>query len=81
VARARGTGEEIVVDESCLVAFQNTLGMDVRFAGGCATVVCGGEGFLNTVLKGPGLVILESFSIKKLRDLFKVSVLVAAEAA
>jgi uncharacterized protein (AIM24 family) len=43
---------------------------DVRLAGGCATVCVGGEGIFNTVLKGPGLVILESMSVKKLRKLF-----------
>lgn len=44
--------------------------MDVRLAGGCATVFLGGEGLFNVVLRGPGLVVLESLSIRKLRKLF-----------
>ena len=42
----------------------------MRLAGGCATVCVGGEGLFNMVLQGPGLVILESMSIRKVRKLF-----------
>jgi uncharacterized protein (AIM24 family) len=43
----------------------------VRLAGGCYTVFAGGEGAFNLIMTGPGLVILESLSIRRLRKLFQ----------
>ena len=36
------------------------------WSGGCAMCCCAGEGFTNTVLTGPGLVIVQSMSIERI---------------
>jgi hypothetical protein len=42
----------------------------VKMTGGCTTVLAGGEGLFNLEVTGPGLVILESLSFRRLRKLF-----------
>jgi len=37
-------GEEIIVDTNSVVAVSNTVSVDVRQAGTCKAVCCGGEG-------------------------------------
>jgi uncharacterized protein (AIM24 family) len=63
-------GEEIVVDGNSFVACSMSVKVDARRSGTCATMLCGGEGMFNTALKGPGLVILCSLPMDKLRKLF-----------
>lgn len=63
-------GEEICVDTAAVVAVATTVRVDVKMTGGCSTMCCGGEGLFNTTLKGPGLVVLTSMSIEKIRRLF-----------
>jgi uncharacterized protein (AIM24 family) len=60
-------GESLVVDTESVVAFSETVNYEVRTAGSCFAMCCGGEGFFNTVLTGPGLVILQSMTVNKLR--------------
>lgn len=67
LTRKLEANETIVVDESSLVAFQDSVKMDIRAAGGCCTMCCGGEGMFVTTLKGPGLVIIQSMSFEKYR--------------
>jgi len=63
-------GEVIVADSDAVLAFADTVGVDVKAAGNCFTTMCGGEGLFNTVLTGPGTVYLQSMPIEKLRRLF-----------
>lgn len=63
-------GESIIVEGDSLVACSTTVKCDAVFSGSCGTMCCGGEGFFNTALEGPGLVILASLPIDKLRKLF-----------
>lgn len=63
-------GETIVVDTTAVVALEPTVEVDVRCVGGCFNCICMGEGAFNTTLTGPGLVILASLPIEKLRKLF-----------
>ena len=63
-------GEVIVADSDAVLAFSDTVGVDVKTAGNCFTMCCGGEGMFNTVLTGPGTVYLQSMPIEKLRRLF-----------
>lgn len=63
-------GEIIVVDTVAVVALEPTVEVDVRCVGGCANFCCMGEGVFNTTLTGPGLVILSSMPIDKLRRHF-----------
>lgn len=60
-------GEKMILDNSALVAFEKGVKYDVRQTGGCLMCCCGGMGLFNVVLTGPGLVIVQSLSIEKLR--------------
>jgi len=59
-------GEQIVCDGSSIVGMMDTVQVEVRAAGSGMAMMCAGEGVFNTVLTGPGLVILESLPIGKL---------------
>lgn len=63
-------GEELVVDTNSLVAMDTTVTVDVKRTGGFGTICCGGDGVFNTALRGPGLVVLSSMPLEKLRNLF-----------
>jgi len=62
--------EEIVVDGASFVACSMSVTCDAKRSGGLSTICFGGEGMFNTALKGPGLVILCSLPVDKLRQLF-----------
>ena len=62
-----GDGEKIIIDTQSLVAWDDTVDMDVRLAGNCFAICCAGEGMFNTVMTGPGRVIIQSMSIEKFR--------------
>lgn len=63
-------GEEIVVDTRSVVAVSSSVAVDVVRSGTCGAICCGNEGLFNTSLKGPGLVVLTSMSISKIRTIF-----------
>merc|ERR1719163_2360257 len=66
-------GETIVVDGDSILAMDGTIEMDIRMAGSCVAMCCGGEGLFNTELKGGatgGNIFLQSMPIEKLRKLF-----------
>eukprot|EP00747_Dinoflagellata_sp_TGD_P032956 gnl/TRDRNA2_/TRDRNA2_136312_c2_seq1.p1 gnl/TRDRNA2_/TRDRNA2_136312_c2~~gnl/TRDRNA2_/TRDRNA2_136312_c2_seq1.p1 ORF type:complete len:236 (-),score=40.51 gnl/TRDRNA2_/TRDRNA2_136312_c2_seq1:197-802(-) len=60
-------GEEILVDPHSVLAFDHTVQLGIRRAGGCMVCCCAGQGLFNAVLTGPGLVMLHSMSLGKLR--------------
>ena len=62
-----GDGEKIIIDTQSLVAWDDTVKMEVRMAGGCFTICCAGEGMFNTVMTGPGRVLIQSMSFEKFR--------------
>lgn len=69
-------GEVIVIDTYSLVAWEESVKLGIRRAGGCCTCCCGGEGLFNTTLKGPGNIFLQSMS----REKFKAALSVASQA-
>lgn len=74
-------GEKMVLENHSLVAFEKTVTYDVRQTGmcricylgtvtclgGCTMICCGGMGLFNVVVTGPGLVIVQSLSLERLR--------------
>lgn len=58
-------GESIIVDTSSLVAWSKTIKFEVKQAGNCMTMCCGGMGMYNTKVTGPGLVIIQSMPFEK----------------
>ena len=66
-------GESIRVDTRSVVAFTSNVDYDVTTSGDCAVMLCGGEGIFNakfTATNTPGLVLVQSMSLEKLKALF-----------
>merc|ERR1719428_2236338 len=61
-------GEEIIIDKHGLLAFEKTVTMGIRRTGGCMVCCCAGQGLFNTVLTGPGFVMVHSMSLGRLRS-------------
>ena len=70
IARTLVQGEEILVDTNSILAFDESVTIDVRAVGGCGAMCCAGEGAFNTLMRGPGKIYLQSMPIEKLRSLF-----------
>merc|ERR1712113_1219353 len=60
-----GSNETIVVDQRSVVAWETTVHFGYRMAGGAGMICCGGEGFTNTTLTGPGYVVIQSMPFEK----------------
>eukprot|EP00397_Hematodinium_sp_SG-2012_P056521 GEMP01069837.1.p1 GENE.GEMP01069837.1~~GEMP01069837.1.p1 ORF type:complete len:269 (+),score=48.08 GEMP01069837.1:61-867(+) len=58
-------GEEVVVDESAVVTWDNTVKFELITAGGCLTCCCGGEGLFLAKFTGPGSVTLQTMSFEQ----------------
>jgi len=53
-------GETIIVDQNAVLAWASSVNFSYRFVHNFGMMCCGGEGFANTTLTGPGYVILQS---------------------
>lgn len=58
-------GESIVIDTGYLAAMTASCTMDIVSVPGIKNALLGGEGLFNTVIKGPGKVILQTMPISK----------------
>ena len=58
-------GERIDVDTGCVMAFHDTVSMDVRPVGGIKSMLFGGEGVFLATLTGPGKVWLQSLPFSR----------------
>lgn len=56
-------GQQIVVDTGYLAAMESTCSMDIQTVPGIKNMLFGGEGMFNTVVTGPGKVILQTLPI------------------
>ncbi len=56
-------GQEIVVDTGYLAAMSSTCSLDIQKIPGVKNVLFGGEGLFNTVVRGPGHVILQTMPV------------------
>lgn len=56
-------GESMVVDTGYLAAMDSTCTMEIVSVKGAKNVLFGGEGLFNTVVKGPGKIILQTMPI------------------
>ena len=56
-------GQSIVIDTGYLAAMSASCTMDIQSVKGAKNVLFGGEGFFNTVVTGPGKVILQTMPI------------------
>ena len=60
-------GQKIIVDTGYVAAMDATCSMDIQTVPGVKNMLLGGEGLFNTVITGPGKVILQSMPINKLQ--------------
>lgn len=60
--------QSIIVDTGYLAAMDATCSMDIVSVSGAKNVLFGGEGFFNTIVKGPGKVILQTMPINAVAD-------------
>lgn len=58
-----GPGESMVVDTGYLAAMSDSCTMDIVTVPGVKNLLFGGEGLFNTVVRGPGHVILQTMPI------------------
>jgi len=59
-------GQQLIVDTGHVVLMSSTCSMDVQTVKGVKNVLFGGEGLFNTVVTGPGEVILQTMPVPKL---------------
>ena len=57
-------GQSMIVDTGYLVAMDSTCSMDIVTTGSVKNAIFGGEGIFNTVIKGPGKIILQTMPIQ-----------------
>ena len=62
-------GQEMLVSTGYLAAMEETCTMDIVTVRGAKNMLLGGEGVFNTVVRGPGKVILQTMPISKVAEL------------
>ena len=63
-----GSGQSIIVDTGYLAAMDATCSMEIVTVPGLKNMVFGGEGVFNTVIHGPGKVLLQTMPINSVAD-------------
>jgi uncharacterized protein (AIM24 family) len=61
-------GQSIIVDTGYLAAMDATCTMDIKTVPGVKNMLFGGEGIFNTVVHGPGHIILQSMPISSVAN-------------
>ena len=62
-------GQKMIVDTGYLAAMDATCSIDIQTVPGVKNMLLGGEGLFNTVVSGPGKVILQTMPINKLQSI------------
>ena len=61
-------GQQLILDTGYLAAMDATCSLDIQAVPGLKNKLLGGEGLFNTVVSGPGKVILQSMPINQLQS-------------
>ena len=64
-------GEKMIVDTGYLALMESTCSMDIVMVPGVKNVLLGGEGLFNTVITGPGKIILQTQPISKVANIIQ----------
>ncbi len=59
-------GQQIIIDTGHLVMMSSTCSMDIQTVKGAKNILFGGEGLFNTVVTGPGEIVLQTMPVQKL---------------
>ena len=73
-------GEQIIVDTGNLAMVDETCSVDIQTVKGVKNMLFGGEGVFNTVVTGPGRVVLQTMPISNLADALRPFFPVATDA-
>lgn len=68
IVEKRLTGNKLMVDTGCIVAFESTISYDIERAGNLKSMIFGGEGLFLATLQGTGRVWLQSLPFSRLAD-------------
>jgi len=60
------SGESLKIDTGCIVGFTSTVAYDIQFVGGIKNTLFGGEGVFFAILRGPGIVWIQTLPISRL---------------
>lgn len=63
-----GAGQQLVVSTGYVLGYESSVSMDIQQVKGLKNKFLGGEGFFNTVLKGPGKVWLQTMPVSNVAD-------------
>ena len=58
-------GEKKIVDTGYLVMMEGSCSLDIQAVKGAKNILLGGEGLFNTVITGPGKIILQTMPVQK----------------
>jgi len=67
VMKDLAANETVTIDGGSIVGYEDTVKLGVAFAGRCTTCLCGGEGFFNSTMTGPGKIYMQSMNISRYR--------------
>ena len=73
-------GEQLIVDTGNLAMVDETCSIDIQTVKGVKNMLFGGEGVFNTVVTGPGRVVLQTMPISNLADALRPFFPVATDA-
>ncbi|MBQ4032222.1 MAG: TIGR00266 family protein [Bacilli bacterium] len=60
--------QQLILSTGYLVSIDETCSMDVQSVGGLKNIILGGEGIFNTVITGPGKVVVQTMPLPKLAN-------------
>jgi uncharacterized protein (TIGR00266 family) len=68
IIEKRLTGQKLMVDTGCIVAFESSINYDIQRSGNLKSMLFGGEGLFLATLQGTGRVWLQSLPFSRLAD-------------
>lgn len=66
-----GPGEQIIVDTGNLAMMDPTCSIDIQSVKGIKNALFGGEGLFNTVVTGPGRIVLQTMPVSGLAEVLR----------
>jgi uncharacterized protein (TIGR00266 family) len=63
-------GQSMIIDTGYLVMMDASCSMDIQMVGGLKNTLLGGEGFFNTVVTGPGHIVLQTMPLSGVATAF-----------
>ncbi len=61
-------GQQLILSTGYLVSMDETCKIDVQTVKGLKNIILGGEGLFNTIITGPGKVVMQSMPISKMAN-------------